>query len=46
MAGFDDDPDHPILPSPYCWDLILFTFCRDLADWRESYIDMVFVSGD
>jgi hypothetical protein len=43
LAGFDDDPDHPILTDPFRWELLEFTYRRDLDDWRESYIDMVFV---
>jgi hypothetical protein len=42
VAGFDGDPDHSILPDPYMWELVEFTYRRDPADWRESYIDMVF----
>ena len=42
MPGFDGDPDHPILPAPYSWELIEFVYRRDPHDWRESYIDMVF----
>jgi hypothetical protein len=42
VAGFDGAPDHPILPDPWRWDLLEFTYCCDRADWRESYIDMVF----
>jgi hypothetical protein len=42
VTDFDGDPDHPILPDPWRWELLEFTFRRDVADWRESYIDMVF----
>ena len=40
MAGIDCDPDHPILPDPFRWELREFTF-RQEADWRKSYIDLV-----
>lgn len=42
MANFDGDPDHPILPDPYTWDLVEFTYRLDPDDGRESYIDLVF----
>ncbi|MEX0867862.1 MAG: hypothetical protein WD030_10925 [Pirellulales bacterium] len=45
MAGPDGDPDHPILPTPFRWELIEFTYRRDPADWRESYIDLVLARG-
>ena len=41
MAGPDGDPDHPILPEPWRWELVEFTYRRDPADWRASYIDLV-----
>jgi hypothetical protein len=40
VAGPDGDPDHPILPDPYRWELVEFTY-RRADDWRESYIDLV-----
>lgn len=45
MAGFDGDPDHPILPDPFLWELVEFTYRRDAGDWRESYIDLVLARG-
>jgi hypothetical protein len=42
VAGLDGDPEHPILPAPFSWELIEFVYSRDQADWRESYIDLVF----
>jgi hypothetical protein len=42
VSGFDGDPEHPILPDAWRWELIEFTYRRDLADWRESHIEMVF----
>jgi hypothetical protein len=42
MGGFDRDPDHPILPDPWRWELLEFTYRRDPDDWQQSYIDMVF----
>lgn len=42
MARFDGDPEHPILDSPWTWELLEFVYHRDLADWCESYIDLVF----
>jgi len=42
VPTFDGDPDHPILPDPWRWELREFTFRRDQDDWRESYIDLVF----
>lgn len=41
MAGPDGDPDHPILPDPFRWELVEFTYRRDPVDWRKSYIDLV-----
>ena len=41
MSGFDGDPDHPILPDPFRWELVEFTYRRDSHDGRESYIDLV-----
>jgi hypothetical protein len=46
VAGFDGDPDHPILPDPFRWELLEFTYRRNPHDWRESYIDMVFTRDD
>ena len=43
MAGFDGDPDHPILPDPWRWELREFTYYCDPNSWRDSYIDLVFV---
>ena len=40
MTVSDGDPDHPILPDPFLWELVEFTYCRE-ADGRESYIDLV-----
>jgi hypothetical protein len=42
VGSFDGDPDHPILPEPWRWDLLEFTYRRDPDDWRKSYIDLVF----
>ncbi len=41
MAGPDGDPDHPILPDPFRWVLVEFTYRHDPADWQRSYIDLV-----
>jgi hypothetical protein len=41
VAGPDGDPDHPILPNPFQWELVEFTFHRDPADVRRSFIDLV-----
>ena len=41
-AGFDGDPDHPIFPDLFRWELTEFAYHRDPVDRRESYIDMVF----
>ena len=37
-----NDPDHPILPRPYLWELVEFSYHKDAADWLKSFIDMVF----
>jgi hypothetical protein len=29
VAGFDGDPAHPILPDPFLWELVEFTYRRD-----------------
>jgi hypothetical protein len=42
VGGFDGDLDHPILPDPWRWELLEFTYHRDPADWQASYIDLVF----
>jgi hypothetical protein len=42
VEGFDGDPDHPILPDPWRWELREFTYRCQPADSREPYIDMVF----
>ena len=42
MGSFDGDPDHSILPEPWRWELLEFTYRRNRPDLRESYIDMVF----
>jgi hypothetical protein len=42
VASFEGDPDHPILPDASGWELVEFTYRCDPADWRESYIDLVF----
>lgn len=41
MAGPDGDPDHPILPAPYTWELVEFSYRLDPTDRRASYIDLV-----
>jgi hypothetical protein len=46
VGNFDGDPDHPILPEPWRWELLEFTYRRDPADFRVSYIDLVFAQGD
>jgi hypothetical protein len=40
VSGPDGDPDHPILPDPFGWELVEFAY-RRANDWRESYIDLV-----
>ena len=45
MGVFDGDPAHPILPDPWRWELLEFTYRRDPDDWRESYIDLLFARG-
>ena len=42
MSDFDGDPFHPILPDPWFWELVEFSYRRDLNDRQKSYIDMVF----
>jgi hypothetical protein len=42
VGNFDGDPDHPILPEPWRWELLEFTYRCNPTDWRESYVDMVF----
>jgi hypothetical protein len=42
VEAFDGDPDHSILDEPFRWELLEFTYRRDPADRRESYIDLVF----
>jgi hypothetical protein len=42
MVGPEDDPYHPILPDPYSWELVEFTYRRDPANWRQTYIDLLF----
>jgi hypothetical protein len=41
VSGFDGDADHPILREPWRWELLELTYRRNLADWQESYIDLV-----
>ena len=45
MVSPEDDPYHPILPDPYSWGLVEFTYRLDPADWRETYIDLLFTRG-
>ena len=45
MSGYDGDPDHPILPDPFRWGLMEFTYRCDPDDWRVSSIDILFVRG-
>ncbi len=45
MTGFDGDPEHPLLPDPYSWAVVEFTYRSDPVDWHESYIDLVFSRG-
>jgi hypothetical protein len=33
MTGMDDDPDHPILPDPFRWELLEFTYRHHSTDW-------------
>jgi hypothetical protein len=42
MVGPDGDPYHPILPDPYEWGLVEFTYRLDPADWQKTYIDLLF----
>jgi hypothetical protein len=46
VPGFDGDPDHPILPEPWRWELVEFTFKSESNDWRESYVDLVFAKHE
>jgi hypothetical protein len=39
VGNFDGDPDHPILPEPWRWELLEFTYRCNPTDWRESYVD-------
>lgn len=41
-ADPDDDLHHPILPDPYLWEVLEFTYRRDPDDWCETYIDLLF----
>jgi hypothetical protein len=43
VAAPDGDPDHAIMSAPYSWELVEFTYRRNRADWRESFIDLVLV---
>jgi len=43
---FNTDFDHPILEAPFTWDLLEFKYHCDPNDWRESYIDLVFIKGE
>src|SRR5262245_16315904 len=36
------DPHHSILSEPWRWELVEFSYRCEPADWRESYIDIVF----
>jgi hypothetical protein len=38
--SFEEDPDHPIIDSPWNYQLIEFVYHRD-HEWTRSYIDMV-----
>jgi hypothetical protein len=42
VSDIEGDPEHPILPEPWRWELLEFSYLRNPADWRESYIDLVF----
>ncbi len=42
MDTYSDDQMHPILPYPYLWDLVEFSFHKESLDWEASYIDLVF----
>ena len=42
MANFNGDPEHPILPEPFRWELVEFSFRRSESDWKDCYIDMLF----
>lgn len=41
MERSEIDPDHSILPEPFRWELIEFTYRHEPADWRQSYVDLV-----
>ncbi len=43
MAFADGDPEHPILPESHTWEVLEFTYRRDPDDWRESFVDLLFV---
>ena len=45
-AQLDNDPVHPILADPWTWQLVEFTYHYEIADWRDSYIDMAFTDGE
>ncbi|MBX7105951.1 MAG: hypothetical protein K1X57_17850 [Gemmataceae bacterium] len=42
VEDFDGDPCHPILPDPYSWAMVEFTYRSHPTDLREAYIDLVF----
>lgn len=47
MNSFELEVHHPILPEPWTWQLLEFSYRRDFLNGRESFIDLVFVrQGD
>jgi hypothetical protein len=41
VESFDGDPFHPLLPDPYSWTLVEFTYRSHPTDLLETYIDLV-----
>ena len=45
MESFDGDPCHPLLPDPYSWAVVEFTYRSHPTDLLETYIDLLFARG-
>jgi hypothetical protein len=43
--SFSRDPDHPIIKSPWTYEIASFCYQNNLDDWRESYIDLILKKG-
>ena len=40
-----DDPHHPIIERPWEFQIVGFSYHRDLESWADSYLDLILQRG-